>query len=112
MKRKNLTIIAINGNECQMFNDDGVFISKGEIKPLKELPELINEATEIAEKESNDKVEGLKTLITVPELDKPENLCLSKYCMYYITYEGLYEHWIGESDEFKSYIHKIQNGLF
>ena len=112
LKNKNLTIIAICEDECQLFNDDGIFINKGETKPISKLSELIKQANEIAEKNTTEKTTGLKTIITVPELNKPENLCLSNYAMHYITYEAIYEHWIHESEAFKSYIHKIQKGLF
>lgn len=112
LKRKHLTIVAICGDECQVFNDDGFFISKTEIKPISELPALIHEASETAAQYTDEKTLGLKTCISVPELDKPENLCLSHYAMHYITGEAIKEHWEGESDAFKGYIHEIQAGLF
>ena len=71
MKIENLITIATSGNECQMFEDDGMFINWTEKKPLNELPSLIAKANETAREN------GLKTIVNVPSLENTQEVALS-----------------------------------
>jgi hypothetical protein len=113
MKRIELISVVTDGKNCKLYNDDGFFINWTETLSIENISSLVKKANELAEKQSNEKVDCLKTIIEIDDdIENPNLFALSKYEMYYIKKLGLKEHWESESQMFQEKIRVIQRGLF